>query len=600
MGGVLQNLLLLTSPLGDDTLPYQTGTLHAVGLSANEQLSAPFLIALDVVSTDGQITPDRLLKQSMTVTVRRKDGTDRFFNGIVRSVGSGGIEARGRWTYRLELVPSLWFLSQSQDCRIFQQKTAVEILRQILSEHGIQPVDFRVTGNQLSRDYTTQYNESDLAFCQRLMQESGLFYYFEHRKSQHTLVVANANHGFSTMPDAVHRVMAQGDNVDIISAWETAKSVASGQATHQDYDPTRPTNPVNGKATATDPGPGGSARQTYLWPAMTTENNVALDRARYDMEAGVAQAAIGSGVGHDPQFCPGFRFQIERNPAAGGTDYVVHSTQHTARDETWLGGTTPSSYQVFFTMFDATTPWRDPVTLPRPPMPGIFSATVLGESGEELHVDHLGRIKVRPMFDHRGETVAAMAIWVRVLHPWAGNRWGWQHLPRVGTEVGISFMSGDCDNPVVVGCFYHEQNPPVFDLPGEKTKSGFRSRSTRRGGTADYNELSFDDAIGQEMMRVHAQRDYHEAVERDRVTDIARDRTETITRHQKLTSSTGNITIESNLGTVTIRATEILELVCGTSTITMTPAGIVINGANVTIASESAVTIAGEFVLADP
>jgi len=600
MGGELQNLLLLTSPVGDDTKPFQSGTLHAVGLRATEQLSTPFQIAVDVVSTDRQISLDSLLNQPVTVTVRRKDGADRYFNGLVRHVSSSGVENRSRWAYCLDVVPALWFLSQAVDCRIFQKKTAIEILRQIFSEHGLQPVEFRVVGALEQREYTTQFNETDLAFCQRIMQESGLFYYFVHEKSQHTLVIANANQGFRVMADPLHRMIAQGDNVDIISSWQTAKMVSTGAARHQDYDPTRPSAPVTGHATSSDAGPGAGKRNTFIWPAMTTENDVARDRARYALEATAAQAGLASGTGYDPQFCPGFRFKMERNPASGGSDFVVHSARHVARDESWLGGTAPSRYEVTFTAFANSLPWRDTATLRRPVMPGIYSAVVLGEGGEEIYVDPLGRIKVRLLFDHRQDTSASMAIWARMLHPWAGNKWGWQHVPRVGTEVGVSFMSGDCDNPVVLGCFYHEQARPVFDLPAEKTKMGFRSRSTMRGGTADFNELSFDDALGQEMLFMHAQRDYTLEVERDQGVDIGRDRATVIERNETLNSREGNIHVEADSKTVTIKAAQSIRLVCGTSCITLTPEGISIEGTKVSVEGGAEVVIKGGVVQIQP
>lgn len=600
MGGELQNLLLLTSPLGDDTKPYQEGSLHAIGLHATEQLSAPYLIGLDVVSTEKQIAPDSLLHKPVTVTIRRKDGVDRYFNGLVRHVSSSGVEHRGRWEYHLDVVPSLWFLSQTSDCRIFQKKTAVEILRQLFADHAVQPVDFRVTGSQPVREYTTQYNESDLAFCQRIMQESGLFYYFVHEKSQHTLVVTNANQGFRTMADPVHRVMMQGDNVDIISEWRTAKMVSPGVAVHQDYDPTRPLSPVTGQTVADDAGPGSGQRRHFVWPAMTTENDVARDRTRYALEASAASAGLTSGLCHDPHFCAGFRFQIENNPASGGNEYVVQAAQHVARDESWLGGTAPSTYHVMFSAFASSLPWREPLTISRPSMPGIYSAIVLGEGGEEIHVDRLGRIKVRLLFDHRRDTVAGMATWVRVMHPWAGNKWGWQHLPRVGTEVGVSFMSGDCDNPVVMGCFYHEQYQPVFSLPAEKTKMGFRSRSTMGGGTADFNELSFDDKLGQEMFFLHAQRDHRVEVERDHASEVGRDRTTVVERDETLNSRTGDIRVQADSKTVTVQAAEEIRLICGASSITLSPAGVTIRSPKVSVEGEAEVTIEGGIVRIQP
>lgn len=170
-------LLLLNSPLGDDTLPFQVGTLHAISLAATERLSAPFEIGLTAVSTVRSIDPNELLYRPVAVTMRRHEGLDRHFHGIVRRMTAVGRPQRGRWEYQLDVVPRLWFMQQATDCRIFQQRTAVQILQQLFSEHQVNPAEFRIFGNQPVREYTTQFNETDLVFAHRIMQEAGYFYY---------------------------------------------------------------------------------------------------------------------------------------------------------------------------------------------------------------------------------------------------------------------------------------------------------------------------------------------------------------------------------------------------------------------------------------
>ncbi|HYZ63461.1 MAG TPA: type VI secretion system tip protein TssI/VgrG [Acetobacteraceae bacterium] len=571
-GNTLSPLLLLRSPLGDDTKPFQAGTLHAIGLIAHERLSAPFEIDLTSVSTERAIAPEELLFQPLAVTLRRRDGVDRFFHGIVRRMEAVGFAQRARYEYRLEVVPKLWFLSQTMDCRIFQQRTTQQILQVLFSEHQINPVDFRLFGPKPVREYTTQFNETDLQFAQRIMQESGYFYYFEHSADAHTLVVTDGNQAFRTMQRPLHRVIHRGDNVDIFQTWSEGSETAYGTVQLQDYDPTKPSTPVNGQQTTRLPVGGAALRQVYRWPAMTLDNSVASDRARFRMEASEAAAALREGSGTDPNLCPGFRFLLDRDPFSGaeGVDHAVHSARHTANDETWIGGTSPPSFDCQFTCFLQTTPWRDDLSVPRPSMAGIYSAIVLGSPGEEIHSDSLARIKVRPLFDHRKDTVASMAIFIRILHAWAGDRWGWQHLPRVGTEVGISFMNGDPDSPVVVGCFYHQENPPVFPVPAEQTKQGFRSRSTLHGGRQDYNELSFDDRKGQEVVLLHAQKDHTVEVEHDQDVTIGRNRSVTVTQDNTLTSRTGNISVTADVGAVTITATTRITLRVGASSITLT------------------------------
>ncbi|MET0312866.1 MAG: type VI secretion system tip protein TssI/VgrG [Hansschlegelia sp.] len=590
-------LLLLKSPLGDDRRPFQEGTLHAVEMTAREELSAPFEIDILAVSTEQAIDPDRLLHQPLTITVRRKDGVDRLFHGVVRRMEAVGSDQRDRWQYRLELAPRLWFLSQTIDCRIFQQKTAVEILKEIFAEHGVEPVDFRLFGKAPVRPYTTQFDETDLQFVQRIMQESGYFYFFEHAASKHTLVIADRNQAFRPQPEPLHRVIYQGDNSDIVDAWHDSRATAFGRVQLQDYDPEKPRNPVNGEQQTRSRTAGAARRRVYRWPAMTMDNAVAADRARFRQEAAEAAAALCRGHGYDPNFCPGFRFTLETDPVTGakGVEHVIRSVVHTASDDTWLAGTSAPQFESSFVCFRQSVTWRDDLSIPRPAMTGVFSGIVLGEPGEEIHADRLARVKVQPLFDHRKDTTAAKSIFVRILHAWSGDGWGWQHLPRVGTEVGISFMNGDPDNPVVVGCFYHDENRPAFPIPAEQTKQGFRSRSTLRGGKQDYNELSFDDRAGQEVVLLHAQKDHTVEVENDQDVEIGRDRAVTTTRNDRLTSRTGAITVTAAAGPVTISAATTLTLRVGASSIVMTPAGITITTPSLAIQAASIRTVGASF-----
>lgn len=568
--------LLLTSPLGDDTQPVEQGTLHAIGLTAVEEISRPFELTLTVVSSERSIDPQELLYQPVGLTLRRPPRPDRFFNGVVRRMEAVGLPRRDRWTYRLEVVPRLWFLSQAEDSRIFQAMTAQEILETIFGEHGVQPVDFRIYRNNPVREYTTQYNETDLAFVQRLLQETGWFYVFEHTKTTHTLVITDGNEAFKPVSVPSHWVIHEGNNVDVFDRWEESHATAHGEVWLQDYDPTRPTTPVEGREDTTLPTAGASRRDVYNWPALTMENQVAADRARFRIQHAEAVAALTRGHGYDHEFAPGRRFTLARDPftRAEGIDYALRSVRHEATDDTWIAGAAKGRYENGFTCFLQKTPWREDARNTRPVMAGIFPAIVLGNDGEEIHADPLGRIKVRLMFDHRRDTVAGKAIWVRVIQPWAGNTWGWQHLPRVGTEVAVSFMSGDPDNPVVVGGVYNEVMQPVFPVPSQQTKSGLRTRSTLHGGTQDYSEFSIDDRKGQELVFLHAQKDHEVEVENDQ--------TVTIRRNQTVTSETGEITVTA-ARSITLRV--------GASSIVLTPGSIAINAPAISVTSDAAMSV---------
>ena len=582
----LSPLLLFTSPFGDDTQPVQHGTLHAVALSADEQLSRPFSVRLTVVSTERGIDPNELVYQPVCVTLRKWPHDDRFFNGLVRRMAAVGQARRDRWTYEIEIVPKIWFMSQAADCRIFQQKTTVQILRQLFAEHGITAVEFRIHGEQPVREYTTQFNETNLGFVHRLLQETGYFYFFEHSASVHLLVVGDRNQAFQPTAHPGHRVVHEGMNIDIFNRWSQSLQTAHGRVRLQDYDPTKPGTPVSGQQTTILPTAGAAQRDVFSWPAMTTQNQIADGRARFQIEASEAEAGLRTGHGYDPEFYPGGRFTLVTDPfsTARNINHALHGVVHTASDDTWINGGTPPHYENEFTCFLQQTPWREPSTLPRPAMAGIFSAIVLGNEGEEIHADPIGRVKVRLLFDHRKETVADMATWVRVMQPWSGDRWGWQHLPRVGTEVAVSFMNGDPDAPVIVGGFYNEDMRPVFPIPEQQTRQGFRSRSTLHGTTQEYSELSFDDRKGQELLFVHAQKDHTTEVENDqslsvtrsRTVSVGRDETKTIGHDYALASKRGDVAITAFAGNIDIAAAVRISLRVGPNSIVITPEGIAI------------------------
>lgn len=593
----LQPLLLLRSPFGDDTQPIEDRTLHAVGLTLREEISQPFDAALVVVSSRRTIDPDDLVHKSVSLTIRRKPQEDRFLNGVVQRLEAVGMAQRDRWTYHLRVVPSLWFLSQTEDCRIFQQKTVIDIVRQIFSEHSVSPVEFRIYGHHPVREYVTQYNESDLIFVQRLLQESGCFYFFKHTKSTHTLIVTDRNQAFRPIANPVHRVVYEGDNLDILDRWSESLATAHGKVTLQDYDPTRPSSPVFGEQATTLATSGASQRDVFHWPAMTFENEVASEGARFHIEAAEAAAQLREGHGYDPAFCPGFRFTLAKDPftEAQGIDYALQAVEHRATDDTWLGSGSVPHYENNFVTVMHSTKWRDRLTIPRPKMSGMFSGIVLGNEGQEIHADELGRIKVRLLFDRRKETVAGMAIWTRVLQPWSGNRWGWQHLPRVGTEVAVAFMNANPDDPVVVGCFYHQLMRPVFPIPAEQTKSGFRSRSTLHGSRSEFSELSFDDRKGQEMVLLHAQKDLTTEVEHDQMLRVQNDRdvrvsgneTVTVTGSHRLTTVEGGITIETLANTVSITSPTLIKLQVGPNSLTLSEAGLTVVAPLVNVTAEA-------------
>lgn len=563
-----QPILQLDAPgFGLDTLAYEPGKLHAVELDAREGISMPFALDLTVDTTHQTISPGQLLLKPVSLNVRRGAEQQRFFHGIVSELEPTGFSWRDRFRYRLRIVPRLWFLHQVTDCRIYQNQTAEQILTRVFGEYDVGATSFRINGTQRVREYTTQYDETYLRFVSRIMQEEGLFYFFEHSEQDHTLVVANHNMAFNTIPGQLHRVT--GDHrmeQEVVEGWTQTIRPTVGSTTLQDYDLHKPDTALTGEEEARSgarpvPSKGWT---TYSWPGFGDQSSVLRDHAQTRMQAAEATSSLQRGEATNPNLYPGGIITLEFDPLTqeSGVRYVVASTHHYVLDETWIAGRPPPAWRTEFSCFAEQATWRDELVLARPPMTGIYSAIVIGDDAE-IETDAYSRIKVRPLFDHRRETRASEAIWVRVLHAWAGPSAangpnpsparGWQHIPRIGTEVGLAFMNGDPDDPVVVGCFYNAVAKPPFDLPGERTRQGYRSHSSvSPGGVPKYNELSFEDRNGAEQVYLRAQKD-HDVV-----------------------SKTGDITVTAELGSISITAETRISLRVGASSIVITPESILI------------------------
>ena len=620
--------LSMTSSLGRDTLV-------PTRLDAEEAISTPFALRVEMLSAEAGIDPNRLLNAPICVTLRRSSGVTRHFHGIVRAFQATGTAPRQMWGYAAEAVPKLWFLGQTEDCRVFENKTTRAIVETLFGDAGVSDVDFRLYGDAAgggkTREYTVQYNETDLAFAARLMEEEGWFYFFEHSDSAHKLVITNANTAFKPLAGIEFTVdPAMADSRDRLTLWRSGLATAHGKVKLTDYDPESPPKVLDSTQNTTLSTSGAGARDLYHWPARTADTGQVSARARQRIEAAEAAAGLIESAGSYEGLYAGARFSLRRDSfgAQAGRDYVVRDIAHHADDESWWTDTgRPPSYANRFTAFPASRPWRQPVLAPRPRMTGLYSAVVIGPEGEEIHTDKLGRIKVRLRWDHLSSATAGGSIWVRVVQPWAGNGWGWQFLPRVGTEVAVAFMDGDPDRPVVVGGLYNGDQAPPFALTGQKTVSGLRTRSSQRGGKDAYSELSFDDATGKEVVLLHAQKDLKTEVENDqtltvdncRVKKVTRDETVEIGGKQAVkigqgrsvaitsggdalkiddgdravTLALGNIAWKAELGAITGEAMQSIELKVGANSVKIDQTGVTISGIMVKLSGEAMVDVGG-------
>lgn len=564
--------------------------LHPIRMVAHEIICDLFRFEIEVVpTTDDKIDMKAMLNKPACLAVNHGNETTRYFHGIVSRFSL--IERQGHTDslYLMVLEPQLAHADFRSDCRLFFNKTAEDIIKTILDEMGVTKTAFRLYSQPPQRKVTTQYNETSLDFMTRLMEEEGWYYFFEHAPDGHTLVVTNDNNGFATIADATVR-LGVGDATDMLSEHRRIEEFAEGKIALRDYDDEAPSKNLKVEQSTILKHGGTSHRPVFQWPALTYDTSQAKERAKRRMEAAEASVSLIEANGALASLFAGGKYKF-RDKSGTETVYVVREITHTAEDTAAMANEGTASYLNSFTAFPNSVPWREPMETPRPRMEGLHTAIVVGPSGEEIYTDDHGRVKIRFPWDWREDATADSGNWARVVQPWAGDQWGAQFIPRVGTEVAVAFMDSDPDRPLVVGGLYNGNDKPIFPV-GEKTKLGFRSRSTTKGGSDDFNEISVDDKKGKELLFLHAQKDMKVEVENDQNLKIENNRTVVITGNEDVTLKMGNqttkldmgdVSVTTSLGKISMEALQSITLKVGASSITVDQMGVTVKGLMVKI-----------------
>lgn len=592
----------MASPLGPDVLVLRR-------LSVAEAIGEPFRVSAEVISERADIPPAELLGQEVTCTVAPPGGRpERHFHGLVRAFTRVGSFARGATAYRIEAVPRLWQLSRTVNCRIFQDQDVRGIVGTLLDEHGATPVRWGAAVPSARRTYCVQFNESALEFAQRLLEEVGAGYFFEHRLGDHTMVVCGGppDHPELAAPGArsggayVRRHDAADAEPNTLAQWRAAAGLRPGQVRASDFDGLKPSTLLARQTQTVLPHSRGGAFEQYRWPGGQAVRPDA-DPSRVRMEGLEADADLVQASANDPALFAGARVKVRAGIDDAATrPWLVTSVLHEAFDETHLVEGGGSGHRCSLALIPADRPWRPAAPRPRPAMAGFHSAIVTGPPGEEIHCDEYGRVKVRFLWDRLGKKDDTSSCWVRVAQSFAGA-WGgsWQ-LPRVGDEVLVAFADADPDRPVILGSVYNAEQTPIYGLPANKTRSGIRTRSSKGGGASNFNELRFEDAKGKEEVHLQAEKDLTLLVKNNRTETVRANRAETVggkhTETVKLDRSatvtqgndsllvkTGNISTKAALGKIEIEAMQSITLTCGGSKIHMTPMGVEITALTIKI-----------------
>ena len=491
-------------------------------LTGSECLGRPYEYQLDLLSERGGVLPSDLLGEAAGVEYTGRDRYQRYFHGFITTVEVMGFEGRYH-RYRLTLKPWLSLLGHMADCRIFQEQSVVEIVEAVFQEHGFSNFELALSDAHDSREYCVQYQETSLDFINRLMEEGGIYYYFRHEKSKHVLVLADDPSGHSADSKHAKLPFHPPESADQVREDHVSRLTASGEITSgpfelTSYDFVAPRKDLLVSAEVSYE-PSLSDYKVFDWSGRYTEGQLGQQLVRVRAEAEGARRDVYHGESDAPAIAVGNLLSIGGHPEERfNREYLVTSVHHEVTGDDYQGDAGGESFRCRFTLIPSNVVYRSLQTAPKPVARGLQTAMVVGKSGEEIWTDEHGRVKVQFHWDRYGKKDENSSCWVRVAQVHAGSSWGAIDLPRIGEEVIVAFEHGDPDRPVIIGSLYNGQAKPPYPLPGEQTRSGMKSNSSKGGG--GFNELRFDDKTGEEEVYLRAEKDFNALIQNDRSLEI--------------------------------------------------------------------------------
>ncbi|HEX4128603.1 MAG TPA: type VI secretion system tip protein TssI/VgrG [Pirellulales bacterium] len=577
-----RTIALEAPTVGDDVLLLQA-------FHGQERLSGLFEYELEMLSEQDSISPDDIVGKNVSFSVKDLDNSPRYFNGFVSQFAYYGRTDRLH-QYRAQVVPWLWFLTRTTDCRIFQNKSVPDIIKAIFSDLGFTDFKLQLNAQYQPREYCVQYNETDFQFVSRLMEDEGIFYFFEHEDGTHTLTLADSTSGYVDCQDnqlqfgLIPVVREVSDN---LASWEHRYQWRSGKLTHTDYNFKTPSTDLRTQTNSVLNISDNSKFDLYEFPGVYEKTDAGKSLAKIRMEEVEAGYDTVLSSGRAPSLNPGAKFTVSKHivSAEEGSEYAVAAIWHQAdAGAAYSTGqdNRPPAYANRFTCIPSDVVYRPPRVTPYPQIHGVQTAVVTGPSGEEIWPDEFGRVKVQFPWDREGKHDEHSSCWMRVSQVHAGKGWGGMSVPRIGEEVLVAFLEGDPDRPIVVGRMYNAAQTVPYTLPANKTQSGMKSRSSHGGSTSNYNEFRFEDKKGHEQVLLHAERNQMIEVEVDEQHWVGHDRTKTIDHDETTHVKHDRTETVDNNETITIHGNR-TETVDKDETITIGESRVEVVGKNETI-----------------
>ncbi len=503
----------------------------------SEELGKLTEIQVEFLSEKTTIALDKLLGKVMTIHLAA-DGAERKFTGTIVRVERLALRD-GYVQFLAELRPWFWLLTQTTDSRIFQEMTAVQIIEKIFGEYGL--TDFRksLRATYQQREYCVQYRETDFDFISRLMQEEGIYYYFDYTNAKdknETLVMCDGPNAHTPIAGDAKVEFRGGDDYsqrlgDSVTEWAASETIRPGVVSLGDFDFEKPKASLDARAKTPTGAKHGFKDKLELYdiPGHYKETGPGNTLAKVRMTAEDALFDRRRGRASVRALETGRKFTLKDHPdKAENAEYLITKARYFLQTTEGYGFAKndkdldtgalefpEDSNEMFMVEFEAQpgkTEFKSLRTTPWPEISGLHTAIVTGKAGEEIWTDKYGRIKVQFHWDREGKKDEKTTCWVRVVTPWSGKNWGMVSIPRIGQEVVIQFEEGDPDRPICTGMLYNADTMPPYALPANQTQTGIKTRSSKQGSAETFNELMFEDKKDAELVRFQAQKDHEKLV----------------------------------------------------------------------------------------
>ena len=530
-----------------------------------EAVSELFEYRLDVVSEDHNIDFDKVLGTNCSISILSNyEKVKRHFNGVMveaQWVGRiHGNDNKDLSKYRVVLRPWFWMLTHKKNCRIFNDETVPQIIEEIFADHDFAASSHvaELNGSYPELEYCVQYNETDYAFVSRLMEEYGIYYYFEHTDSHHTMHLVDNNTSLTDKSGGVkldyyETDLRAPDRGDAVNSVVLGRRFRSGKFSFNDYDYKKPTTDLETDKEAGEHYANASL-EMYHYPGRYDEKSVGEHLATIALEAEQSLDRNVVTSGDAVTCCPGYSLKLAGHyDSSVNKEYIVLRANHVFHASGYRSGAGgDESYSGSYVFRQKDLPFRATIKTPKPLIHGPQTAVVVSE------VDEQCRLKVQFFWDRKKKD----SRYVRIRHGWSGKDWGEIRIPRLGMEVIVEYLNGDPDYPLITGTVYNDDNRAPYDLPSDKSISGVKSDSI---GGSGYNEFIMDDRGGSELIRLHAQKDMK--------SDILNDETRKV----------GNDLTEQILNNWSVTVTNKLTFTVGASSIVMDPTSITITSPSITL-----------------